>query len=137
MQPTITIPNTAIEDTATTAVAYAGLSGTTYQIVTIDTTAPQVTTYSPSQGATDQAVDTNIVLTFDEHVAPGSGNVVLTPAANSHTAVSPGSAVSIAIGDTSQITFSNSGGTGTVTINPSSELVTIGATYHHNPQHSH
>ena len=37
--------------------------------------------YSPAQGGTDEAAATNIVLTFDEHVAAGSGNIVLTPVA--------------------------------------------------------
>ncbi|HPM82692.1 MAG TPA: tandem-95 repeat protein, partial [Candidatus Anammoximicrobium sp.] len=45
--------------------------------VTADTSAPLVSTLSPADEATGVAVGTNLVITFDETVEKGSGNVVI------------------------------------------------------------
>ena len=40
-----------------------------------DTTAPVVSTFSPSDGATNIAVGSNITVTFNEAIQRGSGNI--------------------------------------------------------------
>ncbi len=42
-----------------------------------DTTAPTVSTFSPTDGATGVAVGSNIVVTFSETIARGTGNIEL------------------------------------------------------------
>jgi hypothetical protein len=42
-----------------------------------DTTAPTVSTLSPTDGAVDVAVDSNLVVTFDEDIAAGTGNITV------------------------------------------------------------
>ncbi|MEJ2227988.1 MAG: S8 family serine peptidase, partial [Alphaproteobacteria bacterium] len=76
-----------------------------------DETAPTLLTSSPSDDATSIQVSANIVLTFDEDVQAGSGNIVIYNADNSVWNT-------IAITDTSQVTFSGA----TVTINPTESL---------------
>lgn len=43
----------------------------------VDVTAPTIVSTSPTDDATDVAIDSNIVLTFDENMAKGTGNIVL------------------------------------------------------------
>jgi predicted extracellular nuclease len=50
--------------------------------VTSDTTAPTVNSLSPADDATDVAVDTDLVITFDESVQKGSGNITIHLAAD-------------------------------------------------------
>jgi len=92
---------------------------------------PAVTTggYSPAQDATDQASTVNIVLTFDEHVAAGTGNVVLTPTTVTHSAQTAPTTVTIDVTDGTQVTFSQSNTNGVMTINPTNPLSTIGVQY--------
>ncbi|WP_186406118.1 Ig-like domain-containing protein, partial [Candidatus Accumulibacter aalborgensis] len=60
--------------------SYAGTS--TYDFTTAaDTTAPTVTTFSPSDGATGVATSSNIVLSFSEPIAGGTGSILLKTAA--------------------------------------------------------
>ena len=60
--------------------SYAGTS--TYDFSTAaDTTAPTVTTFSPSDGATGVATSSNIVLSFSEPIAGGIGSLLLKTAA--------------------------------------------------------
>ncbi len=47
----------------------------------LDTTAPTVTKFSPSDEATGIAIGSNIVLSFSEAIAKGAGNIVLKTAA--------------------------------------------------------
>jgi len=76
---------------------------------------------SPAQGSVDQSSATDIVLTFDEAVQAGTGDIVLTPSAGNMANV----VVSIAVGD-AQVSFSGN----VATINPTSNLVdTGGKTY--------
>ena len=50
------------------------------------TTGPiTVSSFSPSDGAVDQAVDTNIVITFSNNIAKGSGNITLRAGSASGT----------------------------------------------------
>ena len=70
------------------------------------------TTFSPSDGATDQAVDVNFVITFNDNVAKGSGNIYI------RTGSASGSTT-----QTIDVTSSAVSISGTqVTINPPSNL---------------
>lgn len=54
--------------------------GSTYdsQILTVtDNTAPTVTTFNPADNETDVAIDSDLVITFDETVQAGTGNIVI------------------------------------------------------------
>jgi len=82
----------------------------------IDTTGPVLTAATPADNATAVAAGNNIVLTFSEAVAAGSGNIVISNGA--------GDTRTIAIGDASQVTISGN----TVTINPTADLA-AGAAY--------
>ena len=75
---------------------------------------PQAITFSPTDGSSDNNVDTNIVITFNTDVQKGSGNITLRDGSASGTALQ-----TIAV---SSGTVSISGGV--VTINPSSDLPT-------------
>ncbi len=72
----------AIADTAGNA--FAGiLDNTTWQFTTAtdqpeDQTPPIVVSFSPTDEATEVAIDTDLVLTFDEAVTKGSGNITIT-----------------------------------------------------------
>lgn len=75
----IQIAGTAIDDLAGNS--YAGISDTTtWNFATAqeaDVTAPTVSAFSPSDGASDVLVESNLVVTFDEDIAKGSGNIVI------------------------------------------------------------
>ncbi|WP_375459038.1 choice-of-anchor I family protein [uncultured Enterovirga sp.] len=75
-----------------------------------DVVAPVLTTSSPADEATAIAVGSDLVLTFDEAVVRGSGNIILRPAA--------GADVVIDVTDATQVTISGT----TVTINPTAAL---------------
>ena len=77
---------------------------------TADTTAPVLSAISPVDGATSVAVSANCVMTFSEAVKAGSGNFVIKSGSTT--------VATIAVTDTSQVTFSGS----TVTINPAVNL---------------
>ncbi|KRQ97736.1 choice-of-anchor I family protein [Bradyrhizobium valentinum] len=81
-----------------------------------DATGPVLTAATPADNATAVAAGNNIVLTFDEAVAAGTGSIVISNGA--------GDTRTIAIGDASQVTVSGN----TVTINPTADLA-AGATY--------
>ena len=78
-----------------------------------DTTPPQLLSTSPLDGTTDVAVGTNIVLTFDEAVKAGTGNIEFRNAVNGNIEKA------IAVTDASQVSFSGS----QLTIDPSSDFV--------------
>jgi hypothetical protein len=73
----VQIPATAFTDLAGNP--FAGiLDTTTWNFITAaapDTTPPQVTTLSPENAATGVAPDANLVMTFDEDVRVGTGNI--------------------------------------------------------------
>ena len=76
-----------------------------------DTTAPTLSSRSPADESTNVAVGSNIVLTFSEAVRAGSGDITITN-------LTTGGGRTIAVTDTSQVSFSGS----TMTINPSADL---------------
>ena len=75
-----------------------------------DTTAPTLSSITPTDGATGIAVGANFVLTFNEAVKAGTGSFLVKSGTTT--------VATIAVTDTSQVTFSGS----TVTINPTSNL---------------
>jgi hypothetical protein len=92
---------------------FAGISGTAYRFTTAE--APTaITTYSPAQGTTGVTVGDNLVLTFNENIQAGTGNIVLTP--------SSGAVVTIPVGD-AQVSITNA----VVTVNPSYDLLSTAA----------
>ncbi|MBK1642984.1 hypothetical protein CKO12_14140, partial [Chromatium okenii] len=106
----VLIDNGAFEDAANNV--YTGISSTTalsFTTAAADTTAPTLTSNVPADNATAVAVDGNIVLTFSEAVAAGTGNIVISDGA--------GDTRTIAVGD-AQVTISGT----TVTINPTVDL---------------
>ena len=64
-----------IKDTAGNA--YAGTSTYDFRTAAADTTAPTVTSFSPTDAATGVAVGNNIVLTFSEAIARGTGTITV------------------------------------------------------------
>lgn len=80
----------------------------------IDTAAPTLLSTSPLDNATGIS-SSRVVLTFSENVLPLSGNILISSASDTRT---------IAIGDTTQVTFSGN----IVNINPSADLKK-GSTY--------
>ena len=108
----VLIPATCFDDAASNS--YAGISSATvlnFTTVAADSTAPTLSSSSPTDGATGVAIDTNIVLTFSESVDAESGNIVIYN--------SGGTAV-----ETIAVTDAEVSGSGsdTITINPSSDL---------------
>lgn len=98
--------------------AFAGVSGSTswdFSTTSSDISAPRVLTYSPADDAGNVSPKADLVLTFNEPVFAGSGNIVIR---------ADGQLVrNIAVGDTSQVSIQG----GTVTINPGTDLPTGGA----------
>ena len=76
----------------------------------LDAAAPTLTASNPLDNATNVAAGSNIVLTFNEAVAAGTGNIVISNGA--------GDTRTISITDASQVTISGN----TVTINPTADL---------------
>ncbi|MBF0094465.1 MAG: DUF4347 domain-containing protein, partial [Alphaproteobacteria bacterium] len=106
----------AAGNNATLTLAALGAAGSlnANKAIVIDGVAPTATSFSPTDGASTVAVGTNVVLGFSEAVKAGTGNIILRPAT--------GSDITVPVTDLSQVTFSNAGGTYTVTINPSADL---------------
>ena len=88
---------------------------TSYNFTTVvapDTTAPTASTFSPLDEATGIAISSNIVLTFNEAIVRGIGNIVLKTAAG----------VTVATYDAASSTNLSVTGS-TLTINPTSDLI--------------
>lgn len=82
----------------------------------VDTAAPTLSSATPSNtGAV--ALDANIMLTFNENVLAGSGDIIITDGTDTRT---------ISVTDTSQVTVSGN----TVTINPTANLLNHYSIYH-------
>jgi len=77
-----------------------------------DTTAPLLSTTSPADNSVSIGTNANIVLTFNEAVKAGTGNIRIVN-------LSTGGATVISVVDTNQVTFSGN----TVTINPTADLL--------------
>ncbi|WP_417618492.1 Ig-like domain-containing protein, partial [Oceanisphaera sp.] len=96
----------------------AGNTGTGNSLqLEVDTKAPTLTSSSPADDATNVAVDSDITLTFNEDIALGTGNIVITDGTHTIT-----------------IDVANHGGQLSVagkelTINPTVDLANHGATY--------
>ncbi|GAB6110157.1 Ig-like domain-containing protein [Fusibacter bizertensis] len=81
--------------------------------VFVDALAPTVNTLSPADNATNVGIDSNLVITFNENVVKGTGNIVIKKTSDNSVVES--------IDVTSvQVT---GGGTATITINPTATLV--------------
>jgi len=122
-QYTGTITSGAITDRAGNA--FAGIDNDS---ITILDSAPILTASNPFNGSPFFRVDEDITLFFDENVAIGSGNIIISNGTDTRT---------IAIDDASQVTFEESNvvsqlgfprDTGIVNINPTEDLVP-GTTY--------
>ncbi len=74
----------------------------------LDTTAPTVTNFSPADEAVEVAVDSNIVLSFSEAIARGTGDIVLKTLVG----------VPVALATSANLTISGS----TLTFNPPTDL---------------
>lgn len=97
---------------------FQGLAGTTYTFTVIDETPPLVTNYAPLSNSANNNKAVNIVLTFNEYIQAGTGNIVLTPSGGN----GDNTVVNIAATDTSQVSYY----TTQMTLNPSSDLVDTG-----------
>ena len=112
-QYALTVPAGAFMDAAGNKTAEFILSFTT--AADIDETAPVFSTSVPANDATGFLVGRNIVLTYDEPVQAGTGEITLTPSGED--------ALTIAVTDT-QVSFSGA----VVTINPTNDL-SVSTTY--------
>ena len=89
---------------------YVGIDDTTtLNFTTIADSDPLLTHSNPYNGLARFQADSNITLSFDENVSAGDGNIIISNGSDTRT---------IAIGDTSQVTFEGN----TVTINPAADL---------------
>ncbi len=84
---------------------------TTSNELTVDNTAPTLTSFTPANNATNVPLDSNIVLTFNEEITIGTGNITLAPQG--------GTAINIPITST-QVTGE---GTNKITIDPTNILL--------------
>jgi lipopolysaccharide export system protein LptA len=75
---------TGITDIAGNAITTGFSSGQTY---TIDTTVPTVTSFSPSDGATNVAVGSNVVSSFSEAIQRGTGTIFLRSGSSTGTII--------------------------------------------------
>ena len=109
----VTLASGVVQDLAGNA--YAGLSAATdfdFTTAPPDTTPPTLLATTPADNSTNVPVGANLVLTFNESVKAGVGNLVI------HNAADGSTVASIAITDASQVSFAGS----TLTINPTSDL---------------
>ncbi len=112
----VQIDATAFDDTSGNS--FAGISDTTtWSFTTADETAPTISSTTPADNATDVAVATNLVITFDENVVAGTGYVSIYDSDDNLV-----EAIDVTGG---QVTVSDA----TVTIDPS-DLLAEGAAYY-------
>lgn len=97
----------------TTGNSYTGTSDATPLNYTSVASNPLLVWSNPQDDSTLK-LDDNITLYFDEEVAAGNGNIVISNGLDTRT---------IAINDASQVTFSNSKMGNTITINPTADLI--------------
>lgn len=86
------------------------ISGTV-QLATADTTPPTLSSLSPTDNATDVAINTNLAATFNENIAKGTGNIYIKRSSDNST-------VQTIDVTGSNVTVSNA----TVTIDPPTDL---------------
>jgi methionine-rich copper-binding protein CopC len=111
---TVTVAYTPNSDTTKDLQDASGntVAAISSQTAVTDTTAPTLSSSSPTDGATDVAVASDLTLTFSETVKAGTGNIVITNATDSTDTRT------ISVTDTTQVSFSGT----TVTVNPTSDL---------------
>lgn len=107
----IQIASGVIRDTAGNS--YAGTSDANPLNYTSVASNPFLVWSNPQDDSTLK-LDDNITLYFDEEVAAGSGDIVISNGSDTRT---------ISINDASQVTFSNSKMGNTLTINPTADLI--------------
>ena len=111
----VQVASTAIQDTSNNA--YAGISDTTtLSFTAADIAAPTLASSSPADDATGVAVNSNIVLTFNENVQAGTGNITLFKSDNTQVEV---------FDVTTDVTISGA----TVTLDPASDLESLTGYY--------
>ncbi|MFL2792026.1 MAG: Ig-like domain-containing protein, partial [Paracoccaceae bacterium] len=114
----LNIDATAFDDSSGNS--YVGISdATTLNFTSADVDAPTLSSSTPSDDATGVAVDTNIVLTFDESVNVESGNITLKKSSDNSTVESIDVTSSLVTGT----------GTTTITINPTTTLDSLTTYY--------
>jgi len=94
---------------------FAGVSGNTawnFSTANTDTSAPQVVALSPSDDATGVLVAANLVITFNEPVVAGSGNIVIRNSATGQVVRT------ISSGNTAEVSING----GVVLVNPPADL---------------
>ncbi len=75
---TVVIPEGAFQDTATDPNDFAGLAHGQWSFTTFaDTTPPQVLTLSPAHKATIEDLNPKLLMSFDEAVVPGEGQILI------------------------------------------------------------
>ena len=80
----VQVDATAIDDTSGNS--FAGINDTTtLNFTAADVVAPMLSSTSPTDNATGVAAGANIVLTFNENVAAGSGNITLKRSSDNST----------------------------------------------------
>jgi len=107
----VQVAATAFDDSSSNS--YAGISdATTLNFTTADIGAPTLSSSTPADGATGIAVDTNIVLTFNEAVDTENGNIIIVKSEDGSTV------------EAIDVTGSQVSGSGSteITINPSVTL---------------
>ena len=107
----VLIDATAFDDSSSNS--YAGISSTTaLSFITVDTADPTLSSSTPSDNATDVAIDANIILNFSESVDVESGNITIKKTSDNSTI------------ETIDVTSGQVTGTGTnqITINPTSNF---------------
>lgn len=111
----VRISSDAITDTLTPANAFAGITNdTTWSFTTSasDATPPVISNTVPANGATTVMPTANLVVTFDESIVAGSGNIVISNTTDSTVAAT------IDVTDSAQVTFVDA----VMTIDPTSPL---------------
>ena len=114
---TLNIPAGAIQDLANNPAAIVNLSFRT--AAALDETAPILASSVPAEGATDINASLNIILSYNEPVQAGTGNITLTPTTSGSSAPT----LTIAVTD-AQVSISGA----VVTINPTNNLA-VSTTY--------
>jgi len=102
----------AFDDTSGNS--FAGVTAsTTWSFTTADETAPLLSTLSPSDDASNVAIDTDLVMTFDETVSPQGGDITIYKTSDDSV---------IETIAANPVTISGSGTT-EITINPTDDFV--------------
>jgi methionine-rich copper-binding protein CopC len=88
--------------------------------ITVDTTAPKVSSFRPADGGSNIHVSTNITITFNEDIKAGSGSIQIRAGSSTGTVVE-----SFDVASSSNLTFSGS----TLTIDPYDDFA-LGTRYY-------